>query len=108
MFENLKKLLKEKEVDSKQIKSLIATYYKYREGFNTSPLELYFICDVKTFTRGIIHKKLYVVITTTRPGMLIGEHGNNIDDLTNYLNRFTDKLKVEKIKVNIKEKIIFV
>jgi len=107
IFKNLKKFLNEKEVNSKQIKIFISTYYMYREGFNQNPIELYFICDVKTFKRGT-RNKLYVEITTTKPGVLIGEYGKNIDDLTNYLNRFIDKFNVKKIIVTIKEKNIFI
>ena len=107
MFKNLEKLLNRKKIDPKQIISLIATYYKYREGEDSSAYELYFICNVEA-KKSNTSKKLYVEITTTRPSVLIGEYGNNIDDLTNYLNRFKYKFKVDKIIIIVKEINIFV
>ena len=67
----------------KQTLRLIRTHYMYNADIDYTDI----ITDVKFEEKD---NEYVVTIITHRPGLIIGYHGKDIDNLTAYLNRFKD------------------
>jgi ribosomal protein S3 len=93
------------EANLREIARLIGYYY-LEKNKNTDVKEEYSKTREEIIDLGITQLKLkgnILIITLSRPGLLIGRHGDNITALLNFLR---NKLKKNDLRIDIKEDII--
>lgn len=99
MFKNiLRKIRNKKEKESRHIARIIGEYYLNKNIFDyiKTQEEIRTLCITQ-----VEHKGDTVFITLQRPGILIGERGNNLDQLQKFISSKTKYLKVDIKEDNI-------